>query len=114
VKTADERERRLVEYLRTLHKGQLREFRLTRLNRIANFRKHLMELLEEIIESRAQDLAASMLEISAPERPREIEVEVQAQLALPRAERKRKLPAFGLGLSERPARESKLGRYSVR
>ncbi len=67
--TADERERRLVEYLVTLHQGRLSEFRLTRLNRIANFRKKLMELLEEMIEARAEELAAGMLVEFAPPRP---------------------------------------------
>jgi len=68
--TADERERRVIEYLLTLHKGQIAEFRLTRLNRVANFRRALKELLEEFIEARAEVLAASMIEEYAPRRPR--------------------------------------------
>lgn len=67
--TADERERRVVEYLLTLNKGQLGEFRFGRMNRIANFRKALMQLLEEFIEARAEELAAAMIEQYAPPRP---------------------------------------------
>ena len=67
--TADERDRRMIEYLITLHKGRLAEFKLTRLNRIANSRKRLMQLLDEIIEARAEDLAAGMLMEYAPPRP---------------------------------------------
>jgi hypothetical protein len=66
--TADERERRLVQYLFTLHKGQLGEYRLTRLNRAANFRKQIRELIEEFVEARAEELAAGMIERHAPER----------------------------------------------
>lgn len=66
--TADERERRLVQYLRTLDKSELADFRLARLNQIANFRKALMQLLNEMVESRAQDLAAAMLLENAAER----------------------------------------------
>lgn len=67
--TADERERRMVEYLLTLNKGQLAEVKLRRLNRISNFRKRLMDLLNEMIEARAEDLAAGMLMEHAPARP---------------------------------------------
>lgn len=67
--TADERERRIVQYLSSVHQGRLAEFKLTRLNRIANLRKKLMELLNEMIESRAEDLAAGMLMEYAPPRP---------------------------------------------
>lgn len=74
--TADERERRMVEYLVTLHKGRLAEFKLTRLNKIANSRKKLMELLDEIIESRAEDLAAGMLMEYAPPRPQVVVMDV--------------------------------------
>lgn len=67
--TADERERRMVEYLLSCHQGKLGEFKLSRLNRIANFRKQLMALIEEMIEARAEDLAAGMLMEYAPPRP---------------------------------------------
>lgn len=68
--TADERERRFVEYIRTLNKGQLGEVRLRRMNKIANFRKTLIDLMEQMIEARAEDLAAAMLTADAPERPK--------------------------------------------
>jgi hypothetical protein len=68
--TADERERRFVQYVLTLNKGQLAEVKLRRLNRIANFRKALMELINQMIETRAEDLAAGMLMEFAPERPK--------------------------------------------
>lgn len=67
--TADERERRFVQYVLTLNKGQLAEVKLRRLNRIANFRRQLMDLLNQIIEARAEDLAAGMLMEHAPTRP---------------------------------------------
>jgi len=68
--TADERERRFVQYVLTLNKGQLAEFKLTRMNRIANFRRRLIDLLNEMIETRAEDLAAGMLMEHAPARPK--------------------------------------------
>ena len=68
--TADEREGRLVRYLLTLHRGELEEFRLSRLNRVANFRKALKELLEEFIEARAENLAAGMIAEHARPAPR--------------------------------------------
>jgi hypothetical protein len=91
--TADERERRCVEYLVTLHRGQLAEFKLTRLNRIANFRKRLMDLLEEMIETRAEDLAAGMLMEYAPPRPKKPEITV-AKNRLPLPIRKRRTPVW--------------------
>lgn len=97
--TADERERRFVEYARTLNKGQLAEFKLTRLNRIANFRRQLMELVEEMIELRAEDIAAGMLMEKAEPRPERKELPaIQSRL------RTRKLPpwlAESKGLSRR-------------
>jgi hypothetical protein len=69
-KTADERERRFVECISTLNKGQLAEVRLIRMNRLANFRKALMELVNQMVEERAEDLAAAMLMEYAPERPK--------------------------------------------
>lgn len=98
--TADERERRFVEYARTLNKGQLAEFKLTRLNRIANFRRQLMELVEEMIELRAEDIAAGMLMEKAEPRP-----QIRAVKELPRL-RNRKMPpwiAESRGLSRRKA-----------
>lgn len=68
--TADERERRFVQYILTLNKGQIAEFKLTRLNRIANFRHRLIELLNDMVEARAEDLAAGMLMEHAPDRPK--------------------------------------------
>jgi len=67
--TADERERRIVEYLRSVHQGRIAEFKLTRLNKLANLRKRLKDLLDEIVETRAEDLAAGMLMEYAPPRP---------------------------------------------
>lgn len=82
--TADERDRRMVEYLATLHKGRLAEFRLTRLNRIANFRKRLMQILEEMIETRAEELAAGMLMEYAPPKPAREERDVmEGRLPIP-------------------------------
>ena len=59
--TADEREKRIVQYLRSLNKGELGEYQLSRFNRVANFRKELMQLLEKFIEARAEILCAAML-----------------------------------------------------
>jgi len=91
--TADERERRVIEYLLTLHKGQIAEFRLTRLNRVANFRKALMQLLEEFIEARAEVLAAGMVMEYAPPRPERPKSDV-AEGRLPPPERKRRRPPW--------------------
>jgi hypothetical protein len=91
--TADERERRFVQYVLTLNKGQLAEVKLRRLNRIANFRKSLMELINQMVETRAEDLAASMLMEHAPPRPvveREKESVVKGRLPL----RTRKMPRW--------------------
>jgi hypothetical protein len=76
-KTADERERRFVQYISELNKGQLAEIRLMRMNRIANFRKALLELVNKMVEERAEDLAAAMLMEHAPERPRRGPVAVE-------------------------------------
>ena len=67
--TADERERRIVQYLVTLHQGRLAEFRLSRMNRVANFRKQLIQLIDKMIEERAEELAAGMLMEYAPRQP---------------------------------------------
>src|SRR6202030_4241054 len=92
--TADERERRFVQYVLTLNKGQLAEVRLRRLNRIANFRRALMDLINEMIENRAEDLACAMLMQHAPERPkrpRDLETKVvKDRLPL----RKRRMPPW--------------------
>lgn len=91
-KTADERERRFVEYIRTLNKGQLGEVKLSRLNRIANFRRALMDLINQMIEARAEDLAAGMLALEAPERPPK--VLVLNEKPVPAEERKRRMPVW--------------------
>jgi hypothetical protein len=80
-KTADERERRFVQYLRSLNKSELADLRLARLNQVANFRKVLMQLLNEMVESRAQDLAAAMLIADAPEKPKVLHVVKRRRLA---------------------------------
>ena len=88
--TADERERRFVQYAITLNKGQLAEMKLRRLNRIANFRKQLMDLINQMIETRAEDLAASMLMEHAPERPEPLRQEskvIEGRLPLTRKRR---------------------------
>ena len=88
--TADERERRFVQYMLTLNKGQLAEVKLRRLNRIANFRRQLMDLINEMIETRAEDLAAGMLMEKAPERSALI---LQPK-PVPQTERKRRIPVW--------------------
>jgi len=90
--TADQRESRIAAYLRTLNKGELAEFQLTRLNRVANFRKELMHLLENFVEARAEILAAGMLMESAQPRPAS---QLRA-IAKPRPKRRqpRKMPAW--------------------
>lgn len=90
--TADERERRFMQYMLTLNKGQLAEVKLRRLNRIANFRKQLMALINELIEERAEDLAAGMLMEYAPERPKR-NLEIVADGRLP-AVRRREMPKW--------------------
>jgi hypothetical protein len=89
--TADERERRFVQYVLTLNKGQIAEFRLGRMNRITNFRKALMQLINELIENRAEDLAAAMLMEHAPERPKRPPVLISRGRLV---ERKRVLPPW--------------------
>ena len=68
--TADERERRFVRYVKGLNKGEIAELRFAQLNHMANFRKDLIKLLEEMIEVRAQEIAAGMLMETAADRPR--------------------------------------------
>lgn len=68
-RTADERERRFVRYVKGLHKGEIVQLQFSQMNRMANFRKDLKRLLEEIIEVRAEEIAAGMLIDEAPERP---------------------------------------------
>jgi len=80
-KTADERERRFVEYLRSLNKSELADLRLARLNQVANFRKVLMQLLNEMVEARAEDLAAAMLIADAPEKPKVLHVVKRRRLS---------------------------------
>ncbi len=96
-KTADERERRFVQYVITLNKGQLAEVRLRRMNRIANFRKALMDLVNEMVEERAEDLAAAMLMEHAPERPMRGPVAVEG----------RRLPGRKAGMPQWVREESK-------
>jgi len=77
--TADERERRFVAYVLSLHKGQIGELRLRRMNQIANFRKALLELMNNLIETRAEDLAAAMLMEYAPPRPKPVPAPIPAR-----------------------------------
>lgn len=91
--TADERERRCVEYLCSLNKGQLAEFRLSRMSKVSNFRKALMNLMEQFIEARAEELAAAMLEQYAPPRPKKDSSKVmEGRLPLP--VKKRRMPVW--------------------
>ncbi len=86
--TADERERRIVEYLKCCHQGRLQEFQLTRMNRVANFRKRLMELINEMIEARAEDLAAGMLmQFAEPRPPKQIPAVEERLVIAPLARR---------------------------
>ncbi|HLZ91090.1 MAG TPA: hypothetical protein VKQ28_05195 [Candidatus Acidoferrum sp.] len=94
--TADERDRRVVQYLLTLNKGQIAEFRLTRLNRVANFRKALIQLMEEFVTARAEELAAGMIEAHAPERPQLRE----AARAVAVAAKRRRMPVWVKRLAE--------------
>ena len=89
--TADRREERIIKYLESLNKGQLGEFRLSRLNRVSNFRKALIQLMDGFIEARAEELAACWLTQFAEERPARKVVEV-GRLPLP--ERKRRTPKW--------------------
>lgn len=91
--TADERERRIVEYLVACHQGRLAEFRLGRMNRIANARKRLMQLINEMIEARSEEIAASMLAEYAPPRPMRKAVDV-TEGRLPIAPKKAGLPPW--------------------
>lgn len=91
--TADERERRTVEYLVSCHQGRLAEFKLTRLNKVANFRKRLMQLLDEMIESRAEDLAAGMLMEYAPPRPKRATIDITRD-RLPIGPKKSRIPVW--------------------
>lgn len=68
-----------MQYVVTLNKGQLAEIRLRRMNRIANFRKALMELVNQMVEERAEDLAAAMLMEHAPARQKRGPVAVEEE-----------------------------------
>ena len=87
--TADERERRVIQYLLSLNKGQIAEFRLARMGRIANFRRALMQLIEQMIESRAEILAAGMVMEHAPERPAPEEPKRAPRRRLPLSQRRK-------------------------
>lgn len=91
--TADRREERVVKYLETLNKGQLMEFRLSRMNRVANFRKSLKQLLNSFIEARAEELAAVWIEQYAEPRPKP-KWKDAAVGRLPIPERKRRMPRW--------------------
>jgi hypothetical protein len=92
--TADERHRRVIQYLETINKGQTAEFRLSRMNRVANFRKALMQLLDSFIEARAEELSAAWLEQFAAPRPERPESDVATgRLPLPVA-KKRRMPVW--------------------
>lgn len=91
--TADERDRRIIEYLVSCHKGRLAEFKLNRLNKVANLRKRLMQLLDEIIESRAEDLAAGMLMEYAPPRPGRATIDITRD-RLPIGPKKARMPVW--------------------
>lgn len=88
--TADERERRFVQYIATLNKGQLAEVKLRRLNRVANLRKTLIDLINNMVEERAEDLAAGMLMEWAPERAKPKKLKVVERLP----ELKRRKPVW--------------------
>lgn len=92
-----------MQYMLTLNKGQLAEVRLRRINRIANFRKALMDLVNEMVEERAEDLAAAMLMEHAPDRPKALPVAIERKRS---AMRKRALPPWvreeGTALRGRP------------
>jgi hypothetical protein len=84
----------MIQYLETLNKGQLAEFRLGRMNRVANFRKALMQILEVFIEARAEELSAAWLEQFAEPRPKRLESDVaEGRLPLPAA-KKRRMPVW--------------------
>jgi hypothetical protein len=102
--TTDERERRFIEYIHSLNKGQLNEFRLSRLNRIANFRKSLMQLVNDLVEARAEDLAAAMWLRHAPERPPKLMAEAKKRI-VPIA-RARRIPPWLQKQSRELQRES--------
>src|SRR5665213_703209 len=99
--TADVRERRIVQFLVTLHRGRLAEFKLGRMNRLANFRKQLMQLINEMIETRAEDLAAGMLmEFAAPPPPKELPGVLEKAVKI----RRRRLPVWPYKKSNRRMR----------
>lgn len=62
------RQRGFVRCVADLNKSHIGEVRLDRLNRFANFRKQLLQLIEQMVEARAQELAAGMLQELALER----------------------------------------------
>lgn len=68
--TFNEREERFIEYLTSLDREQVIDLKCERLGRVADLRKKLMALLNQIIEERAESLAAAMIERAAPERLR--------------------------------------------
>lgn len=95
--TADERERRIAQYLSTLHRGQLAEFRLTRMNRVADFRKQLIQLIDQMIETRAEEIAAGMMAEHARPDPK---IAQAAERPVPRPP-KRSIPVWIRGSSGR-------------
>lgn len=59
--TFNEREERFIEYLTSLDREQAIELKCDRLGRVADLRKKLMALLNQIIEERAESLAAALV-----------------------------------------------------
>jgi len=88
--TADERERRYVQYLLACNKGEIAEIRLGRMNRVANFRKAVRELIDAFVEAKAEEIAAAMLEQYAPERPQVVEMAKAAK----RGAKMRRIPTW--------------------
>lgn len=90
--TADERERRIVQYLLSVHRERIGQFRLSRMNRVANFRKQLIILIDQMIETRAEEIAAAMLEEYAEPMPKLPKVDpTKGRLVIPGP---KKIPAW--------------------
>src|SRR5579871_5165723 len=82
--TADQRERRIVQYLLSVHKERIASFRLNRMNRKANTRKLIIQLIDRAIEEYAEELAAAMLEeFAGPRAKREKNDPTTDRLILP-------------------------------
>ena len=91
--TADARERRIVQYLLSVRKERIQQFRLIRMNRKSNLRKRIIQLIDEAIQECGEEFAAALLEEYATPRPKNEDV-TDGRLVLPVGPKKAQLPPW--------------------